>query len=278
MKNDEDIFFEVALSLVKEAGQMVRETFNAPKTVTSSTKSSDIDLVTEVDQKVEKLLFDGLKNRFSSHKFIGEESASTGVKVILTNDPTWIIDPIDGTTNFVHKLPFIGICVGLYIEKQARIGIVYNPILDELYTARLGKGAFKNGFPIKVSETSDLSKSIIMSTIGSSKDEHILQNFIENFQALMRSSVRGHRSLGSCAINMCYIACGSCDAYIEFGIHCWDVAASGLIVQEAGGFLFDTNGGEFNLMSRRVLCAGTKQLAKAIADKCKQIDFSSEDS
>uniref|UniRef100_A0A915JPU2 Polymerase nucleotidyl transferase domain-containing protein n=1 Tax=Romanomermis culicivorax TaxID=13658 RepID=A0A915JPU2_ROMCU len=113
-RSDEDIYYEVALKLVREAGEVVKDAFNRPSRIETLTKSSDIDLVTESDQKVEKLLFDGLRKFFKD-----------------------------------HKLPFVAVCVGLYIEKKSRIGIVYNPILNDLYTARSGQGAFKNGFPIK---------------------------------------------------------------------------------------------------------------------------------
>uniref|UniRef100_A0A915J366 inositol-phosphate phosphatase n=1 Tax=Romanomermis culicivorax TaxID=13658 RepID=A0A915J366_ROMCU len=101
---------------------------------------------------------------------------------------------------------------------------------------------------------------------------------LKNNRTLAESGIRGHRSLGSAAINMCYVACGSCDAYIEYGIHCWDMAAAGLIVQEAGGVLLDATGEDFDLMSRRVLCASTMGLAQSIAKVCQHVDFPAEDS
>jgi len=271
---NENVFYDAVLKLVYEAGVIVREAYNRPIRGVVMTKSSAVDLVTETDQKVEELLIKGLSAQFPDHKFIGEESAASGQKVELTNAPTWIIDPIDGTTNFVHRLPFIGICIALYVEKQPRIGIVFNPILDELYSARAGQGAFKNGFPIHVSGTTGITSAVVMSTIGSCREEFLVQNFLNNFRSMMSSGgAQGHRSLGSAAINMCYIACGGADAYLEYGLHCWDVAASALIVKEAGGVNIDPSGGQFDIMARRILCAGSEQLARSIVGIIENVDF-----
>jgi len=273
---NENVFYDAVLKLVYEAGVIVREAYNRPIRGVVMTKSSAVDLVTETDQKVEELLIKGLSAQFPDHKFIGEESAASGQKVELTNAPTWIIDPIDGTTNFVHRLPFIGICIALYVEKQPRIGIVFNPILDELYSARAGQGAFKNGFPIHVSGTTELGKSLIMLTMGIHNTKAIpnwLDIAMKNNRAFADQGIRGHRSLGSAAINMCYIACGGADAYLEYGLHCWDVAASALIVKEAGGVNIDPSGGQFDIMARRILCAGSEQLARSIVGIIENVDF-----
>jgi len=273
---NEDVFYDAVLKLVYEAGVVVREAYNRPTKATVMTKSSAVDLVTETDQKVEELLIKGLSAKFPDHKFIGEESAAGGQKVELTAAPTWIIDPIDGTTNFVHRLPFIGICVALYVDKQPRIGIVYNPILDELYSARSGQGAFKNGFPIHVSGTTELGKSLVMITMGIHNIKTVpnwLDIASKNNRTLASQGIRGHRSLGSAAINMCYIASGGTDAYLEYGLHCWDVAASGLIVKEAGGCNIDPSGGPFDLMARRILCASSEQLARQIVGIIENVDI-----
>ncbi|CAF3892682.1 unnamed protein product, partial [Rotaria sp. Silwood1] len=128
---------------------VVNEGFSITKHV--ETKGSAADLVTEFDQRVEEILIKKLQEKFPTHKFIGEESSAAGVKTIFENDPTWIIDPIDGTTNFVHGFPFVAISIALAINKQVVIGVIYNPILDLLYSAVHGKGAFRNGRPIKSS-------------------------------------------------------------------------------------------------------------------------------
>lgn len=143
--SDLEQYYSVIVDLVKECGVIVKNAYCREKNITL--KSSAADLVTETDQKVEEIIISSLKKRYPDHRFIGEESTAGGEKCVLTDSPTWIIDPIDGTTNFVHTFPFCAICVALYINKEAEIGIVYNPVLDQFYSARKGQGAFCNGNP-----------------------------------------------------------------------------------------------------------------------------------
>ncbi|KAK0418817.1 hypothetical protein QR680_013786 [Steinernema hermaphroditum] len=274
---EEDRFFNFALELVKKAGRLVRDAFDQPSS-NVQTKSSNTDLVTETDQAVEEMLIKGLAAEFPDHKFIGEESVSGGQKIEFTDAPTWIIDPIDGTTNFVHRIPMIAICVGLAIKKQLRAGIVYNPITNELFCAQVGRGAFKNGFPIKSSQTEAVRESVLLLQIGSIRTDKLVNSFIESFKTTMvKNDARGHRSFGSAAINMVYVAQGSVDAYAEYGIHAWDIAAATVIVREAGGFVIDPNGAELNVMGRKVLCAGTKKLAEELSGMLTHADFDPEE-
>uniref|UniRef100_F1LC83 Inositol-1-monophosphatase n=1 Tax=Ascaris suum TaxID=6253 RepID=F1LC83_ASCSU len=276
---DEDKFVTTALTMVKKAGAVVRAAFEQPS-CDVHTKASNTDLVTETDQAVEKLLIQGLKGAFPDHKFIGEESVAGGQKIEYTDAPTWIIDPIDGTTNFVHRIPMVAICVGLAVKKQLRAGIVYNPITKELFQAQTGKGAFKNGFPIHVSSTKALNRSLICQSLGI----HNLVTFgdkwmniaLENHRRQCLAGIRGHRSFGSAAINMVYVAQGSTDAYVEYGIHSWDVAAAAVIVSEAGGVILDPSGKEFDVMGRRVLCASTNELAKELSGMLTHVDYERE--
>ncbi|KAK0418814.1 hypothetical protein QR680_013786 [Steinernema hermaphroditum] len=276
---EEDRFFNFALELVKKAGRLVRDAFDQPSS-NVQTKSSNTDLVTETDQAVEEMLIKGLAAEFPDHKFIGEESVSGGQKIEFTDAPTWIIDPIDGTTNFVHRIPMIAICVGLAIKKQLRAGIVYNPITNELFCAQVGRGAFKNGFPIKSSQTEVISKALICASLGIHNmvtfGEPWLEKALGNHKRQVLAGVRGHRSFGSAAINMVYVAQGSVDAYAEYGIHAWDIAAATVIVREAGGFVIDPNGAELNVMGRKVLCAGTKKLAEELSGMLTHADFDPE--
>ncbi|VDN82423.1 unnamed protein product [Brugia pahangi] len=277
---DEDRFFTFALKLVNKAGTLVRAAFEQPCSEVH-TKLSDTDLVTETDQAVEKMLIENLSKEFPDHKFIGEESVAGGAKIDYTDAPTWIIDPIDGTTNFVHRIPIIAICVGLAIKKQLRAGIVYNPITKELYTAQSGRGAFRNGFPIHVSATKEISRCLL----GQSHGIHNLVEFgekwlkitLDNHGRQCLAGIRGHRSFGSAAMNMIYVAQGGLDAYVEYGLHAWDVAAAGIIVKEAGGVLLDPTGkSEFDIMGRRVLCTSTPELARAIKSTLTHVEYDKE--
>ncbi|KAG5320879.1 IMPA1 monophosphatase, partial [Acromyrmex heyeri] len=261
MSNVDEYYTEI-LRLVKQAGSIVREKIYQHKDVL--TKSCDVDLVTEWDRKVEKLLIDGISSRYPDHRFIGEESTSSEQKIELTNAPTWIIDPIDGTMNFVHGLPYICISVALLINKITEIGIVYNPILEQLFTARKGQGAFLNGAPIHVSNEKELRKALVMLETGTSRDPEKLKIVLQNITLLI-SHVHGIRSFGAAALNMCMVALGGVDVSFEFGIHAWDVAAGDLIVREAGGVSIDPAGGPFDMMSRRTLCASSMELAQQLS-------------
>ncbi|KAG8041627.1 hypothetical protein G9C98_002920 [Cotesia typhae] len=257
-----DDFYAVALDLVKQSGAIIRDRINRPKDV--MIKSCDVDLVTESDQQVEKLFMDGITAKFPDHRFIGEETTSSGEKVQLTDAPTWVIDPIDGTMNFVHGLPHTCISVALLINKITEIGLVYNPILEQFFTARKGQGAFMNGNPIKVSGEKELKKALVMVELGTSRDPEKMKIVMENLK-ILTSKVHGVRALGSAALNMCMVALGGADANFEFGIHIWDFAAGDLIVREAGGYCIDPSGGDLDLLSRRVLCASSEELAKEIS-------------
>ncbi|XP_018400060.1 PREDICTED: inositol monophosphatase 1 [Cyphomyrmex costatus] len=261
MSNIDEYYIEI-LRLVKQAGSIVREKIYQRKDVL--TKSCDVDLVTEWDQKVEKLLIDGISSKYPDHRFIGEESTSSGQKIELTDAPTWIIDPIDGTMNFVHGLPYTCISVALLINKITEIGIVYNPILEQLFTARKGQGAFLNGAPIHVSNEKELRKALIMVEMGTSRNREKLEVVLQNI-TILTTYVHGIRSFGAAALNMCMVALGGADASFEFGIHAWDIAAGDLIVREAGGVSIDPAGGPFDVMSRRTLCASSMELARQLS-------------
>ncbi|KAF0294502.1 Inositol monophosphatase 1 [Amphibalanus amphitrite] len=139
-----------ALKLARQAGKMIKDAFKKKKNVTC--KSSPRDLVTETDTAVEEFLFSELRKVYADHRYIGEESVSLdGEKVELTDDPTWIIDPVDGTMNFVHSFPFICVSIGLTVNKEPVVGVIYNPVLDHMYHARKGCGAFLNNQKISAS-------------------------------------------------------------------------------------------------------------------------------
>jgi len=258
---DLDELYSFVTELVKECGILVKNAYSEKKNITL--KSSAADLVTETDQKVEEIIISNLKKKYPDHRFIGEESVAAGDKCILTDSPTWIIDPIDGTTNFVHTFPFCAICVGLYVNKTAEIGIVYNPVLEQFYSARKGQGAFCNGKQIQVSGQKDIGQSLICSEFGSGRKPSWIDSKLKTMHNII-NVCHGIRSLGSCALAMCMVAAGSADCYYEFGVHAWDYAASALIVNEAGGFVSDPQGGALDLMAQRVICASSEELLKEV--------------
>uniref|UniRef100_A0A3Q1HQ34 Inositol-1-monophosphatase n=1 Tax=Anabas testudineus TaxID=64144 RepID=A0A3Q1HQ34_ANATE len=251
-----------AVAVARRAGDVVRAALRDERTV--MTKTSSVDLVTQTDQKVEKLIIQSVKEKFPTHRFIGEESVAAGEACDLTDSPTWIIDPIDGTTNFVHAFPFVAVSIGFSVNKQMEFGVVYSCLEDKMFTARRGKGAFCNGSPLQVSAQEDIKQSIIATEFGSSRDPEAVDHIFSSLRSILCIPVHGVRGAGTAAINMCLVASGCVEAYYEIGIHVWDVAAGSLIVSEAGGVLMDVDGGVVDLMSRRIIAANNRNVAERI--------------
>ncbi|CAB1341146.1 unnamed protein product [Coregonus sp. 'balchen'] len=216
---------DVAVEVAFRVGKVVQEAVKHEKNV--STKSTPTDLVTEADQQVEELIISTLRDKFPSHRFIGEESSAAGEKCILTDSPSWIIDPIDGTCNFVHSFPMVAVSIGFAVKKELEFGVIYHCFDGTLYTARKGHGAFCNGVRIQVSKEK---------------------------------------------------ATGAAEAYYQYGLHCWDIAAAAVIIREAGGVVIDTTGGPLDLMSRRVVAAGTHEMANYVVQQLQPISYKRDDS
>ncbi|GAA0172921.1 phosphatase [Lithospermum erythrorhizon] len=261
-----DEFLGAAVEAAKKAGEVIRKGFYLTKNVEHK---GDVDLVTETDKACEDLIFNYLKQKFPSHKFIGEETTAANGVTELTDEPTWIVDPLDGTTNFVHGFPFVCVSIGLTIGKAPTVGVVYNPIMDELFTGVEGKGAFLNGKPIKVSSQTELVKSLLSTEAGTKRDKPTLDALSNRISSLL-AKVRSIRMTGSCALNLCGVACGRVDLFYETGFGGpWDVAGGAIIVKEAGGVIFDPSGKDFDITAQRV-AASNPLLKKVFIDALKE--------
>ncbi|CAK9295578.1 unnamed protein product [Gordionus sp. m RMFG-2023] len=269
-KDQIDEWYTFGLHLAKESGKMMLDAFHKEKTI--NTKQTFADLVTETDKAIEKFIFDNIRQKYKDHVCIGEESEE---RPPWNNSPTWIVDPIDGTTNFIHQFPNCAVSIGVSYDKKIVIGIIYNPMQNLLYTAKKGQGAFCNQKKIFSSKVTDIGKALIFTEVGSLRKENIIDKKLENYARLARAS-HGIRSMGSAALNLCAIASGQGDGGFEFGIHIWDIAAGVLIVTEAGGVIMDPKGGDLDLLSRKFLAAGTKELADTISSKITPIQFESD--
>jgi len=219
--------FQQAKEIVLEAGIMLLNAFSEEKKV--STKSIHYDLVTETDKGIEAFLIERLKTVCPGSKFLAEESDAQH----KTAEKLWIIDPIDGTTNFVHKFPFSCISVAYMLHGQLKYGYVYNPMMNEFYTAQRGKGAYLNDHKICVSGESDFSKTFLATGFFYDFTNAKVDN-VSVFRSML-SQVHAIRRAGSAALDLCYVAKGVFDGYWEFYLNPWDVCAGILIVQEAGG-------------------------------------------
>uniref|UniRef100_A0A8C5QW35 Inositol-1-monophosphatase n=1 Tax=Leptobrachium leishanense TaxID=445787 RepID=A0A8C5QW35_9ANUR len=266
---------EFAVQIARKAGAVVCAALK--EDVSVMLKSSPADLVTATDQKVEEMIISLIKEKYPSHSFIGEESVAAGKGSTLTDCPTWIIDPIDGTTNFVHRFPFVAISIGFAVNKQVEFGVVYSCVEDKMYTGRRGKGSFCNGQTLQVSGQKDITKSMIITELGSNRNPEVVKIVISNMERLLCIPIHGIRAVGTAAVNMCLVATGGADAYYEMGIHCWDMAAASIIVTEAGGVVMDAKGGPFDLMSCRVIAASTKEIGERIAKELQIIAVPRDD-
>lgn len=259
---DSDIqsYMDFVMPLVMESGKELLKV----EDINVETKNGNIwDVVTVYDRKIEELLIDELKKRYPDHRFIGEEESSANNKISkLTNSPTWIIDPIDGTANFVKRMPITCISIGLTISKEQVLGIVYNPYMNELYTAIKGRGAFLNGKRIFTSGETEMKKCIFNYEISLAvRSIELRQLYMSRLNHLI-TKVSGVRSYGCAALGLCYVGCGRIDAYQCDGLYPWDVAAGSLIVREAGGHVIDSSGNEFDLMKPNFLATSTQTLSE----------------
>ncbi|KAM4689387.1 inositol monophosphatase 1 [Discoglossus pictus] len=266
---------DFAVQIARNAGAVICAALK--EEVSIMTKSSPADLVTATDQKVEEMLISSIKEKYPSHSFIGEESVAAGKDSILTDNPTWIIDPIDGTTNFVHRFPFVAVSIGFAVNKQVEFGVVYSCVEDKMYTGQRGKGSFCNGQKLQVSGQKDITKSMIITELGSNRNPEIVKIVLSNMGKLLSIPIHGIRAVGTAAVNMCLVAMGGADAYYEMGIHCWDMAAASVIVTEAGGVILDVTGGPFDLMSCRVIAASSKEIGEGISKELQIIPVERDD-
>ncbi|CAG2110270.1 unnamed protein product, partial [Medioppia subpectinata] len=257
----------VAIQVAIGAGALIRSARSAGR-LEISAKESAVDLVTETDKQVERYVFDSIRQHFPNHRFIGEESRSEGTGTEprgLTSDPTWIIDPIDGTMNFVHNNPNTCVSIALAVGGQPVVGVIYGPFLDKLYTARLGAGARCNGQPITArTNCRKLSDAMLITEMGNHQEPDQRRAVMANIEAIIWRS-HGFRCMGSTALQLCCLAEGAADGFWHFGIHVWDYAAGGLILTEAGGVVLDTQGGPIDWCRRRVLAASSPELGQELS-------------
>jgi len=167
-----------------------------------------------------------------NHKIIGEETSN---KPELTDSPTWVIDPVDGTTNFVSGSPYVAVCIGFMVNKKIQCGVVYNPILDECFSARLGCGATLNDKKISVKKPNKLKDSLILTGSSASRNQERADKIFDNIQEVVMNPCLGIRMVGSTACAMTMVACGRADAYFGAGFHIWDIVAAEIVLTEAGG-------------------------------------------
>jgi myo-inositol-1(or 4)-monophosphatase len=244
--------FEVAVAAAKAAGEVLRSGFGQRQEVRYK---GEVDLVTEADEKAEQKIKATLQEAFPAYEILTEESG----RLPGQGDYRWIVDPLDGTTNYAHGLPLFSVSVALERAGEVVLGVVHDPMAQETYAAERGNGATLNGRLIKVSDTEELIQALLATGFPYERDDmSATLDLFGRFAVLTQSM----RRLGSAALDMCYVGAGRLDGYYERGIQAWDIAAGLLLVKEAGGFVSDFRGSDRMLEQGQVLAANDQLHSK----------------
>ncbi|MEZ5936440.1 MAG: inositol monophosphatase [Alphaproteobacteria bacterium] len=233
--HDLDLRLKTAAAITRDAGKLALDFFERRDQLQVELKGMQ-DLVSLADRQTEDVIRAGLSTAFPEDAIIGEEG---GTEAAGADGPLWIIDPIDGTMNFLRGVPYWSVAVALVVDRKLMLGITYDPVHDELYTARLGGGAFRNGRPIKAADTDDPKRAVIGATFS-------FKMSIDAYGALLDAVLRGgsdHRRLGSTALMMAHVADGRLDACATLMCNSWDVIGGLMLVEEAGGVASDFQDG-----------------------------------
>jgi myo-inositol-1(or 4)-monophosphatase len=242
-----DEFLRVAQEAAYQAGALLKDNWLKAKIV--EVKTDIVDLVTNVDKAADTLITQLLRTRFPTHQIIAEESAVSGQE----SPYRWYIDPLDGTTNFAHSFPHFAVSIALAYESQMMVGVVYDPLRDELFCATQRNGATLNGHPIHVSPAPTLDQSLVLTGFPYDRRKHS-EFYLRFYQAFMMRT-QGVRRCGSAALDLCYVACGRADAFWEWRLYPWDTAAGSLLVNEAGGKMSDFAGKPFQVTGEQTLAS-----------------------
>jgi len=256
-------FLKIAIEIAREAGAILREGFDRPKKITYK---GEVDLVTESDRRSEELVVTRLNKHFPDHGIVAEEGARTAARTKYC----WHVDPLDGTTNFAHGYPCFAVSIGLVEEGEPIVGVVFNPVANELFTAVRGEGTFLNENRIHVSPVEKLAHSLVATGFPTH-----LRKKSSNMEYYWQFTLRTHgvRRDGSAALDLCSVACGRFDAYWEFGLSSWDTAAGVLLVKEAGGMVTDLAGQPYRLGGPSLIAsnghihAELREVAAGIAER-----------
>jgi myo-inositol-1(or 4)-monophosphatase len=227
---------EVAVAAAEAAGEVLRNGFGQHQEVKYK---GEVDLVTKADEDAEQVIKQVLQETFPDYGMLAEE----GGELKGEGDVRWIVDPLDGTTNYAHGLPLFCTSIALERDSEVALGVVHDPMADEIYTAERGSGATLNGERIRVSSTDDPIRALLATGFPYDRDEVAVA--LELFgQFAMRT--QSMRRLGSAALDLCYVASGRLDGYYERGVKAWDIAAGVLVLREAGGKATDYSGHELD--------------------------------
>jgi len=241
---------KTAIKAAKEAGDVITKSMDNKKII--DYKSAD-NLLTETDLKAEKKILSIIKEKFPNHSFYTEE----GLAKKTVSEHLWVIDPLDGTTNFFHSFPHFSISIAHLFKGKMDLGVIFDPVRKELFHAERGKGASLNNKKIVVSNTTKLTDALLISGFAYERGEVMKKN-LKNIEKFFNEEINGIRRTGSAALDLCWVACGRVDGFWEFGLKPWDIAAGSLIVTEAGGNITGMKGEKYHLMKVDIIASNSK--------------------
>ncbi len=241
---------KTAVKAAKEAGEIIIKSMENRKMIGHK---SAVNILTDTDLKAEKKILSIIKKRFPTHGFLTEE----GLSKKTTSDHLWVIDPLDGTTNFFFSFPHFSVSIAHLFKGEVDLGVVYDPVRKELFHAEKGKGAFLNNKRIAISDTTKLSDALLISGFAYERGE-IMKKNLENIEKIFNAGAQGIRRTGSAALDLCYVASGRVDSFWESGLRPWDIAAGSLIVTEAGGKMTGIKGEKYHLMTVDIIASNSK--------------------
>ncbi len=254
-------YFETAVLAVKEAGKIHKKYFNQKFEI--NTKGTPFDLVTVADIEAEKKIVEVIRGYFPEHNFLGEENNYDKTD----SEYKWIIDPLDGTNNFAHSLPIFCVSIALAKNDKLLLGVIYDPLREELFYAEKNKGAFLNGQKISVSDIDKLAGSLLITGFYYDRGKDMMET-LDKIRQFLQLNITGVRRLGSAALDLCYVACGRASGFWEYVLSPWDFAAGKLIVEEAGGNVTGRFG-ETVLLEKSYIVASNGKIHKDMLDVLK---------
>ena len=254
-------FLNIATEAARKAGALLERYYQRLDQLTVEEKGPN-DFVSEADRRAEAIIVDTIHKYYPQHSIIAEEGHGRRTQA----DVEWIIDPLDGTTNFLHGFPHFAVSIAVREKGRLTHGVIYDPLRDELFAASKGEGARLNNVRIRVSERKKLEHALLATGIPYREFDYV-DSYMQSLRYFMMNTA-GIRRAGSAALDLAYTACGRVDGYWEFNLRPWDIAAGALIVREAGGIVTDFAGGENYLKSGNILTANPyliRDMAKVIA-------------
>ncbi|MDI6825882.1 MAG: inositol monophosphatase family protein [Candidatus Aenigmarchaeota archaeon] len=241
---------QTAIKAAKEAGKIIMQSFKRSLTVKHK---NVVELLTKVDTDSERKIISIIKEEYPDHEIFSEETSNKK----MSSDDLWIIDPLDGTTNYVHRFPFFCVSIAYSHKNNVVLGVVFDPLRDELFFAEKNKGAFLNDQKIKVSDIEQLSDALLATGFAYERGS-IMKKNLEKIEKFLSSGIHGIRRTGSAAIDLCHVACGKADGYWEYHLKQWDHAAGSLIVTEAGGKITKINGEDYEVFKNDIVASNSK--------------------